>query len=47
MSILKAKLEILEWVIRLTYTGMPLGMVRRFLILKKEELEAELTGKKT
>ncbi len=36
-----SKLELLEWVIKLTYTGMPLSMFRRLLIKKHEELSKD------
>jgi hypothetical protein len=36
---LRAQLEILEWVIKLTYTGMPLSMFRHLILKKHEELK--------
>jgi len=39
---MKEQLELLEWIIRLTYSGMPLPQFRYWIIKKHEELEREL-----
>lgn len=39
---IRAQLAILEWVVRLTLTGMTVGMLRYRILKKHEELEIEL-----
>ena len=38
----KELLELLEWVLKLTYTGMPVDMLRYWLLKKHEEIEKDL-----
>ena len=38
----KELLELLEWVLKLTYTGMPVDMLRYWILKKHEELEKDL-----
>jgi hypothetical protein len=45
-EILRAKLEILEWAIRLTYSGMPVSMLRYWLLKKHQEVEEMLSDKR-
>lgn len=41
-KVLEAQLTLLEWVIRLTYCGMPIGMIRRQLLIRHEMLLKQL-----
>jgi hypothetical protein len=40
---LKAQLEILEWVIKLTYCGMPVSYFRHLILKRHEELQISLS----
>lgn len=40
--VLRAQIEILEWAVRITLSGMPLGMVRYLLLKKQQELEERI-----
>jgi len=37
-------LEVLDWVIRLTYSGMPLPMFRALLIKRREDIAGKGEG---
>lgn len=40
------ELELLEWVIKLVYSGMPLTWFRYYIIKKHEELEKQFNAEK-
>lgn len=40
---LKSQLDLLAWVIRISYCGMPVSYFRHMLLKRHEELEKELS----